>query len=130
MGNQIWIFPVMGHQWVEKRSLIWKSNPTFHIEFDFFGEHLMNTVGALLVPEQWLGTTAVTYRCTYNTVTHHIFCRYKDEFRGLSEEERSAIGVENQKFLRDFDAEASQMEFHHLPQKPGKMEFHLVIFRV
>jgi hypothetical protein len=56
--------------------------------------------------------------------------RYKDEFRGLSEDERSAIGVENQKFLRDFDAEASQMEFHHLPQKPGKMDFHLVILKL
>ena len=45
----------------------------------------------------------------------------------MPEEERSAIGVENQKFLRDFDAESSQMEFHHLPQKPSRMEFHLVI---
>jgi len=45
----------------------------------------------------------------------------------MPEEERSAIGVENQKFLRDFDSESSQMEFHHLPQKPSRMEFHLVI---
>ena len=55
-------------------------------------------------------------------------CRYKEEFRKVSEEERSAIGVENQKFLRDFDSESPQMEFHHLPQKPSRMEFHLVMF--
>ncbi len=48
----------------------------------------------------------------------------------MSEEERSAIGVENQKFLRDFDAESPQMEFHHLPQKPSRMEFHLVTMRL
>lgn len=53
--------------------------------------------------------------------------RYKEEFRKLSEDERSSIGVENQKFLRDFDAESPQMEFHHLPQKPSRMEFHLVM---
>ena len=53
--------------------------------------------------------------------------RYKEEFRKMSEEERSSIGVENQKFLRDFDAESPQMEFHHLPQKPSRMEFHLVL---
>ena len=52
---------------------------------------------------------------------------YKDEFKKLSEDERGAIGSENQKFLRDFDTEAAQMEFHHLPQKPSRMEFHLVI---
>ena len=51
---------------------------------------------------------------------------YKEEFRKLSEDERTSIGSENQKFLRDFDNETLQMEFHHLPQKPSRMEFHLV----
>lgn len=55
-----------------------------------------------------------------------LYFRYKEEFRKLSEDERTSIGSENQKFLRDFDNETLQMEFHHLPQKPSRMEFHLV----
>lgn len=52
--------------------------------------------------------------------------RFKEEFRRLTENERSIIAAEHQKYLKDFDAEALKMEFHHLPQKPTKMEFTIV----
>lgn len=59
---------------------------------------------------------------------HYIFfkCRFKEDYKKLSENERNSIAVENQKYLKEFDTEASLMEFHHLPQKSTKMEFTLV----
>ena len=42
---------------LDKSSLIFKNNPTFNLEFDFFGEHLMDARRHLWPPRQWFRTT-------------------------------------------------------------------------
>ena len=51
--------------------------------------------------------------------------RFKAEFIKLSEEERKNLCEENKSYLKEFDQEADQLQFHHLPQKSMPLQFTL-----